>query len=290
MNLPTLDVPGLLRSAHLNPKKKLGQNFLMDNAALQRVVTAAEIQPKDEVLEIGAGLGSLTRHLSQAAQRVVAVELDQQLVPILQQVLASMTNVQVVAGDILEQNPAELMQSDQYLVVANIPYYITSAIIRHLLSASQKPRRLVLTIQREVAERICAAPGDMSLLALSVQVYGAPRVAARIPAGAFYPAPDVDSSVLRVDLYIEPRIPEAQLGDFFTLARMGFSQKRKTLRNTLAAGLGCKGDAAAEMLHAAGIDPQRRAETLNLDEWRQVTDAIGPQLKQPRKPVERHPS
>jgi len=121
MNLPTLDVPGLLRSAHLNPKKKLGQNFLMDNAALQRVVTAAEIQPEDEVLEIGAGLGSLTRHLSQAAQRVVAVELDQQLVPILQQVLAGMTNVQIVAGDILEQNPAELMQSDQYLVVANIP-------------------------------------------------------------------------------------------------------------------------------------------------------------------------
>ncbi|MBP7356128.1 MAG: 23S rRNA (adenine(2030)-N(6))-methyltransferase RlmJ, partial [Longilinea sp.] len=154
MNLPTLDVPGLLRSAHLNPKKKLGQNFLMDNAALQRVVTAAEIQPEDEVLEIGAGLGSLTRHLSQAAQRVVAVELDQQLVPILQQVLAGMTNVQIVAGDILEQNPAELMQSDQYLVVANIPYYITSAIIRHLLAASQKPRRLVLTIQREVAERI----------------------------------------------------------------------------------------------------------------------------------------
>jgi 16S rRNA (adenine1518-N6/adenine1519-N6)-dimethyltransferase len=299
MTLPPLDVPGLLRQAGLNPKKKLGQNFLMDSAALQRVVAAGDVASQDEVLEIGAGLGSLTRHLSQAARQVVAVELDLQLVPILQQVLAGLTNVQIVPGDVLELDPAQLMSSDQYLVVANIPYYITSAIIRHLLAAPKRPLRLVLTIQREVAERICARPGDLSLLALSVQVYGSPRIAARIPAGAFYPAPDVDSSVLRVDLYSEPQIPPDQLAAFFTLARMGFSQKRKTLRNTLAAGLGCKGEVAAEMLHAAGIDPQRRAETLNLDEWRQLTRTIGPQLaqpvqparpKRPHKPVAPHPS
>jgi len=162
------------------------------------------------------------------------------------------------------------MQSG-YLVVANIPYYITSNVIRHLLEAECKPRLLVLTIQREVAERICSPQGDLSLLALSVQLYGTPRIAARIPAGAFYPAPKVDSSVLRIDLFPEPFIPEEEIGKFFRLAKAGFSQKRKTLRNSLSAGLAWKPERAVNLLLDNGIDPQRRAETLSLEEWRRLT-------------------
>ena len=267
MTLPTLDVSRLLRGAGLTPRKGLGQNFLTDPAVLDKVVEAAGVTRDETVLEIGPGLGSLTRHLAQAARRVVAVEIDGNLIPILQQVLTAEKNVTVVHGDILDLNPAELMGNDPYVVVANIPYYITSAILRHLLDSPHQPQRLVLTVQREVAERICASPGDMSLLALSVQVYGVPRPVLRIPAGAFYPPPKVDSTTLRIDLFPQPRIPAAQLNTFFRLAKAGFSQKRKTLRNALSSGLGWKPDQGAQLLLAAGIDPQRRAETLSVDEW-----------------------
>jgi len=278
LSLPPLDVRGLLRRHGLSPKKSLGQNFLVDPAGLQRVVEAAGIPPEAEVLEIGAGLGSLTRYLALAARQVTAVELDQNLIPVLRDVLAGAPNVRIIHGDMLELDPAELVQSDGYLVVANIPYYITSALIRHLLESRRKPGRLVLTIQKEVADRVTAAPGDLSLLALSVQLYGQPRVAARIPAGAFYPAPNVDSAVLRVDLYPEPRIPESQIDTFFRLAKAGFGQKRKTMRNALAAGLHLDGEQATQLLESAGIDPQRRAETLSLDEWQRLTEARLAQL------------
>lgn len=271
LNLPPLGLPALLRKFRLSPKKSLGQNFLLDDAALRHIVAAAEIPPQAEVLEIGPGAGSLTRYLARAARRVVAVELDGELIPVLGEVLAGLDNVQVVHGDILKQNPIDLMSQPGYWVVANIPYYITSAVIRHLLEAAIRPACLVLTMQREVAERICALPGDLSLLALSVQVYGQPRAVVRIPAGAFYPPPTVDSTALRVDLWPQPRIPEAQMDDFFRLAKAGFSQKRKTLRNSLSGGLGWKPGQAQNLLEAAEIDPMRRAETLSVEEWARLT-------------------
>jgi len=163
------------------------------------------------------------------------------------------------------------MNTSGYLVVANIPYYITSALIRHLLGSPVKPARIVLTLQQEVAQRICAQPGDLSLLALSVQVFGKPRIITTIPASAFYPAPKVDSAVLRVDLHPEPLIPQSQLDVFFSLAKHGFAQKRKTLRNSLAAGLHINGEEAASLLTSAGIDPARRAQTVDLVEWRTLT-------------------
>lgn len=272
--IPTLDVPGLLRAYDLHPSKGLGQNFLVDPAALERVVAAAEIPADAEVLEVGPGLGSLTRYLAVSARRVVAVELDAHIFPALRSVLAKYNNVTLVQGDMLEQDPAQLMAADGYWVVANIPYYITSAIIRHLLEAGKKPARMVLTVQREVAQRICAAPGDMSLLALSVQVYGKPSIAAHIPAGAFYPPPKIDSAVVRVDLYPQPVIPHASLGTFFRLAKGGFSQKRKMLRNTLAAALHWDTPRTVALLEAAGIDPTRRAETLSLPEWAALTAEV----------------
>jgi len=256
-----------LRHHGLKPDKRLGQVFLVEPAALRRVVGAAELMERDKVLEIGPGLGSLTRYLASAAATVVSVEIDGRIIPVLEETLAQYSNIRLVHADILNTDPAQLMGEAGYLVVANIPYYITSAIMRHLIEASLPPRRIVLTIQREVADRICAQPGEMSLLALSVQVYGKPRVVAHIPAGCFYPAPNVDSAVVRVDIYPTPVIPFPQLDLFFRLSKAGFSQKRKTLRNALSGGLAWKPERTEELLKKSDIDPQRRAETLSLEEW-----------------------
>ncbi|KPL79052.1 hypothetical protein ADN00_03995 [Ornatilinea apprima] len=274
LDIPPLNPVALLKAHQLNPKKGLGQNFLIDASALKKIVTAAEVSPDDCVLEIGPGLGSLTRYLAQSCRRLVAVELDHHLVPILREVVSPWPNVEIVEGDILQQDPVQLINEDGYLVVANIPYYITSAVIRHLLESQVKPARMVLTMQLEVAQRICAQPGDLSLLALSIQVYGAPRSVLRIPAGAFYPAPKVDSATLRVDLYPQPLIPTDQIEVFFRLAKAGFSQKRKTLRNAMSGGLALPREQVEQFLANANIDPQRRAETLSIPEWKDVTAAF----------------
>ena len=265
--LPPLDASALLKRYGLHADKRLGQNFLEDAQALESITHAAEIHPDDTVLEIGPGLGSLTRYLAASARQVIAVELDPNLLPPLKATLKPHANVRVIHADILDLSPSEIVDQPEYLVVANIPYYITSAIIRHLLESERKPRRIVLTIQKEVAERICAQPGDLSLLALSVQVYGQPRIAAKIPASAFFPAPNVDSAVLVIDIHPEPLIPAPQLDIFFQLIKAGFSQKRKTLRNSLSAGLHIAPAQAETMLREAGIDPMRRAETLSIAEW-----------------------
>ena len=274
LDLPPLHVPALLRKYGLKPDKRLGQVFLVEPIALQRVVEAAEILTGDSVLEIGAGLGSLTRYLAAAASKVVAVEIDERIMPALQEILTPFTNISLVYGDILELDPAELMGQAGYLVVANIPYYITSLIMRHLLETRLRPQRVVLTVQREVAGRICAQPGEMNLLALSVQVYGKPLVAAYIPAGSFYPLPKVDSAVIRVDIYPTPVIPYTHMDLFFRLAKAGFSQKRKTLRNALAGGLAWKTEQVEQLLQAASIDPRRRAETLSLEEWQRLVEGF----------------
>ena len=274
IDLPFLNVSALLRDFGLSPKKGLGQNFLVDPESLRKIIQVADIPPGALVLEVGPGLGSLTRGLAQVARKVIAVELDEELLPLLAQVLAGYQNVEVVKGDILEIDPPHLMGESGYLVVANIPYYITSALIRHLLSPEMKPARIVLTVQKEVAERICAGPGDLSLLALSIQVYGEAKKVLSIPAGAFYPAPKVDSSVVRVDLYPHPIIASEQLDEFFKLARAGFGQKRKTLRNSLSAGLHLPPDRVAALLLSTGIDPGRRAETLSLPEWKGLTEVF----------------
>ncbi len=275
-------VRAILSRYNLRPKKSLGQNFLVDQAALVQVVTVADISADDIVLEVGPGLGGLTQLLAEQARQVVAVEIDARFLKPLADILSPHPNVRLVLGDILDLDPAGLVAADSYLVVANIPYYITSALIRHLLDAPVRPRRLVLTVQREVAQRICAEPGQLSLLALSVQVYGEPTIRARLPARAFYPAPNVDSSVVRVDIYAEPLIPQPWLAPFFRLARAGFSQKRKNLRNALAGGLSWPKDAVIGLLEAADVDPTRRAQTLSLPEWRTLTEIYLAQDSAPR--------
>lgn len=269
--IPPLNAAALLKRHGLRAHKGLGQNFLQDPLALEKIVDVAEIQPTDTVLEIGPGLGSLTRYLASSAKAVVAVELDPNLLQPLKAILSPYPNAHVIHGDILKLSPKDLITEKDYLVVANIPYYITSAVIRHLLENEPKPRRIVLTVQKEVAQRICAAPGDMSLLALSVQVYGRPHIAAHIPADAFFPAPKVDSAVLIVDIHIYPLIKPELLDRFFKLIKAGFSQKRKTLRNSLSSGLRISPADAAALLTRANIDPRRRAETLSIEEWENLS-------------------
>jgi len=265
--VPALNITSLLRQYNLRPDKRLGQNFLQDPHVLQKIADIAQIRPTDTVLEIGPGLGSLTRHLAALAEQVIAIELDNRLFPPLEAVIEPYPNIQLIHGDILKVDPAEIVNQPGYPIVANIPYYITSAVIRHLLESDPKPGRIVLTIQKEVAQRICAGPGKMSLLALSVQVYGQPHIAAHIPAGAFFPIPKVDSSVLRIDIAPIPAIPSRQLDTFFQLIKAGFSQKRKTLRNSISAGMKISVAETEDLLHRAEVDPMRRAETLSLVEW-----------------------
>jgi 16S rRNA (adenine1518-N6/adenine1519-N6)-dimethyltransferase len=275
--IPPLDAAAVLKRFHLRADKSLGQNFLQDAAALENIALAAEIQRDDSILEIGPGLGSLTRYLAVSAKQVTAVELDPSLIAPLRAVLTPYPNVRVIHGDILKTPVSEVMDQPNYLVVANIPYYITSAVIRHLLESdpARRARRIVLTIQKEVAERICAKPGDLSLLALSVQVYGKPTLADIIPAAAFHPAPKVDSAILRIDIYDEPLIPREALPTFFKLTRAGFSQKRKTLRNSLSAGLHIPTAESESLLTSAGINYMRRAETLSIDEWKGLCEMSG---------------
>lgn len=266
-------VPQLLRRYGLHPKKRLGQNFLTDAASLRKIIQAAELDRQEAVLEIGAGLGSLTVLLAQAVSQVVAVELDADLIPPLQEVIAPYPNVRLIQGDILRLDPASLFPSENqtFSVVANIPYYITSAILRHLLEAKRRPRQMILTLQFEVAQRICASAGEMSLLALSIHLYGTPSLVTRIPARAFYPQPKVDSAVLRLTVAPQPRLADTDL--FFRLAKAGFSQKRKMLRNALAGGLGLEVNQVLRWLEAAQIEPERRAESLSLAEWGQLVEA-----------------
>ena len=270
---PEFDAPRLLRRHSIRPLKRLGQHFLVEPRALSQVVSAAELGGTETVLEVGAGLGSLTRALAAKARRVIAVEIDRRLLPPLREVLEGLDAVEIVIGDILEIDLESTIGSDPYLVVANIPYNITSALIRHFLESEIAPQRLVLTVQREVAQRVIAGPGQMSLLALGVRVYGTPSLRARIPARAFYPRPQVDSAVLRVDVHDQPGLAGELLEPVFRLARAGFGQRRKMLKNTLAGEMKWSAVQSAELLAEAGIGVQARPQELDVADWARLAGA-----------------
>ena len=275
-------VSAILNKHGLLPDKSLGQNFLTDPNILEKITSIAGVTEKDSVLEIGAGLGHLTAQLARSAKQVAAVELDERFIPVLEENLAEYENIRIIQGDILSLNPQDLVQQNNYLVVANIPYYITSRIIRNLLESELKPIRITLTIQYEVAQRVCARTGKMSLLSLSVLMYGEPSLEMRIPAGAFFPPPKVDSAVVLVNLYPEPLLKGEMRERFFEIIKAGFLHKRKTLRNSLSKGLAWSPDDTENLLVEAGIDPQRRAETLTMEEWLELTrnyDKIHPPLQ-----------
>ena len=264
----------LLRELAVRPSKGKGQNFLSDPALVARIAAAAELAPGDTVVEVGPGLGILTKEL--VAQvgpvgRVIAVELDRRLTAYLRAELGQLPGLTIVEADVLRCPPetllADVPAGTLYTVVANLPYSITSAVLRHFLDSPRRPARLVVMVQREVAERIMAQPPDMSLLAVAVQFYGVPAIMMRLAPGAFIPRPKVESAVLRVDVLPTPPLPEEARAPFFALVAAGFSQRRKTVQNSLAARLSLPKEDIGEMLTAAGIAPERRAETLKVEDW-----------------------
>ncbi len=254
-----MDARAVLRRHGLRPDKRLGQNFLVDPAGLERIVEAADLAPSDTVLEIGAGVGTLTARLAREVRQVLAVELDARLIPPLTEVVGGLANVRVIQADILRLDLAPLIGDEPFRVVANLPYQITSHLLRRLMEMPRGPDRVVLTLQAEVVDRLVATAGEMSLLALSVQVYGAARRMAVLPAGAFFPIPQVDSAVVRIDRHPQPAIPADLLPLFFRLARAGFQQRRKQLRNALAAAISQPPAAVTRLLAQASIRPEGRA-------------------------------
>ncbi|MDP9212238.1 MAG: 16S rRNA (adenine(1518)-N(6)/adenine(1519)-N(6))-dimethyltransferase RsmA [bacterium] len=252
----------------IHARKSLGQHWLADPGAVRKILDAAALTGSETVVEIGPGPGVLTPGLCERAKHVVAIELDERLIPKLKERTARFDNLEIRHGDILESDLSGLPQP--YQVVANVPYYITSAIIRHFLGSAPRPEAMTLTVQAEVAERICAQPPKMSVLAVSVQLYGTPRIAGRIKASAFSPPPEVDSAILRIEDI--GRGLEATLGGvseeaFFAVVRAGFAEKRKQVHNSLARNLDLSHEQSAVLLERAGINPTRRAETLTVEEW-----------------------
>lgn len=266
----------LLYAHAMRPNKSFGQNFLVDRSVLERVVETAEIEPDDQVLELGAGTGVLTRELAKRARRVVAVELERAMLVLLEKTTARLSNVELLARNLLYLDPREVFSQEPYKLVANLPYYITAPTFRHFLESANKPRLLVVMVQYEVAQRMAAAPGDMSLLGVSVQFYGQPCIVARVPARAFYPAPKVDSAILRVDVRDHVPLSLAQRDDFFRVVQAGFAEKRKQLHNSLTHHLHRKNEEVRASLAAACIDPSRRAETLTIDEWLALWEKLKP--------------
>lgn len=264
----------LLAQFGLRAKKGLGQHFLVDGRVLRRIVAAADLTREDTVIEVGPGLGVLTQELVQRAGRVIAIEADSEMVSALGELAARSPNLTVVHGDVMRIDPVSLLPSTgagevpaNYKVVANIPYYITSAVLRRFLEASHQPTLMVVMVQKEVGKAIVAQPGDMSLLAVSIQFYGKPSIVARVPARSFYPPPKVDSVILRVDVHDKSSVSVPSARAFFDTVRAGFSAPRKQLRNSLAQGLVVGAQEAADLLQRADIDPRRRAETLSIEEW-----------------------
>ncbi len=271
-----MSIRAALESEGLRPQKKFGQSFLTDPRVLASIAEAAEVKSTDTLLEIGPGLGHLTRTLAARAGRVIAIELDAGLARKLKNDLTGVPNLEIIQGDFLSRQPAEwLMQFQKeageipasFKVVANVPYYITSAILRHLLQAEIKPSVIVLTVQKQVAQRIVAQPPHMNLLAVSVQFFCRPHIVRTIAAGAFYPRPKVDSAVVRLDVHSPPAFASVRAADFFRVVRAGFGERRKQLRNALAHNLKLTPQVVTAALSRAHIAPERRAETLSLDEW-----------------------
>jgi len=261
------ELRNFLYAHHIRPNKAFGQNFLVDREVLSRIVDAAEIHAGDQILELGAGTGVLTRELAKRARRVVAVELEREMLSLLTETTHNYPNVEIMERNLLYVDPVEIFGSSSYKLVANLPYYIASPTFRHFLESANPPRLFVVMVQYEVAQRIVAAPGDLSLLGVSIQFYGEPKIVAHVPARAFYPAPKVDSAILRIDLKDEVPLTPRQRDSFFRMVQAGFSERRKQLHNSLAHGLHRKNADVQPWLLAANIDPSRRAETLSIEDW-----------------------
>lgn len=256
----------LLRRHHIDLKHSLGQNFIVDATLRDRIADAAELDADDEVLEVGAGAGALTLALAQRCRRLVAVELDRRLIPVLHEVVGGLTNVEVVESDILQLDQSQSFPAGGQVVAGNIPYNLTGALIRKLLDGEPRPRRLSLVVQKEVAERWTASSGA-SLATVAVQVFAMPRLLFTVPAAAFVPPPRVDSACVVLDVRDRPAVDVPDLDAFFRLVEAVFQFRRKQLGGALGRIAGIGSASAAARLRDAGIEPERRPQTLSLREW-----------------------
>ncbi len=264
------------KSKSTRTKKYLGQHWLFDGPSLQAIIDASSLSADDTVLEIGPGRGPLTELLSQKVSRVVAVEKDSDLVPTLKVQFILQENVEIIEADILSFDLREL--PSDYVVVANIPYYLTSAIVRLLMESTNPPKKLVLLIQKEVAERICSEPGQMSVLALSVQLYAKAEYVATVTRDKFQPPPKVDSAILRLTRLEKP-VLDVEPQKFMQLVKAGFGEKRKTIRNSLAGGLRISAAEATQLLNEAGIAESARAQELTFEQWNSLYKALSKKSK-----------
>ncbi len=275
--------PGQLRrlmgSERLRPRKSLSQNFLTDPEALDAIVAAAELQPGDRVVEIGPGLGVLTRRLLAAGASVLAVELDARLAEYLRRELYGLDGFELIEADALDLHPREMFPGEPFKLVANIPYHITSPLLHAFLEGDRPPEVTVLLVQLEVAERVAAPPGQMSYLSVFAQNVASAEVVARVPAAAFEPAPAVDSAVLRLRRRSAPIVA---VGDarppFYRVVQAGFRQRRKQVHNGLSRELPVDRDVVTAALEHCGVAPDRRPQTLSVEEWACLADAFGPAL------------
>jgi 16S rRNA (adenine1518-N6/adenine1519-N6)-dimethyltransferase len=268
--------PEFLRRLGLEPRRALGQHFLVDELLLARIADACELGPGETVIEVGAGPGGLTRELAARAGRVVAVEIDEQLAALARQQLADSPGVCVVAADVLDVAPFELLAEcgaePPYVMTGNLPYYITQPVIRRFLEADEPPRRLVVMVQREVARRIVGGDGKESVLSLATKTYGVPERLFDVPSSAFWPEPKVQSAVVAIERRPRPAVdlPQPELARFFVLLRAGFAEPRKQLHNGLRSALGLTREEMHAVIEAAGINPMLRPQHLDLDAWQRL--------------------
>lgn len=265
----------ILREYQVFAQKKLGQHFLINRDTLRQIVVAAGLKPTDRVLEIGPGLGTLTRALAPKVKQVVAVEKDYQMIKIFRTINRDLTNVKIIEANALTLQPHFFRQhlGKSYKLVANLPYYLTSSILRFFLQRKVRPAMMVVMVQREVAERIVATPPDANLLSIAVQFYGQPEVIAEVSRHSFWPAPKVDSAILKITPY---KKEPCSINDaaFFRVVKAGFGGRRKQLHNALAGGLHLSLSEAKKILNNCGIQNSRRAQTLTIPEWLKLYDEL----------------
>ena len=272
----------ILQKYHFNFQKKYGQNFLIDTGVLDRIITAAEITKENCVLEIGPGIGTMTQYLAERAGEVVAVEIDQNLIPILKETLAAYDNVTVIQDDILKVDVRKIVEEKNggkpIKVVANLPYYITTPIIMGLFEKHIPLKSITIMVQKEVAERMQVGPGtkDYGALSLAVQYYAKPEIVANVPPNCFIPRPNVGSAVIRLTRYEEPPVKTGNEEKMFALIRASFNQRRKTLVNGLtnAPGLGLAKEQITEALEQMGLTATIRGEALTLEQFASLSDKL----------------
>lgn len=262
-------IKNLLAKYETRPSKGLGQNFLIDKNILGKIITIADIKENDVILEVGPGIGTLTKELAQKAKKIISIEKDETMIEILSETIKDYKNIEIINEDALQFSISNFQFSKKYKVVANIPYYLTSPIIRKFLESENPPQEIILMVQKEVAQRICSKIPDMNLLAVSVQFYAEPKIMANVSKGCFYPSPKIDSAIIKITPFSKK--PDVLPEKFFEVVKAGFSHPRKQLANNFITTLKIEREAVEKWLAQNKITPKQRAETLSIQDWINLT-------------------